>query len=428
MFFVFFRTQDNNLKIVALLGCLVLFSGGFYFINHPKISAMHVPLYLLMADAFVVNRGRFSEERSAYPLKTATFLLFVSFVLSGLFGEEGGPYGMYTASRFFLDSYGFFLVAYIIGYRCDYKSLAELLYWPVIIFCGFEFLEAALKYNYVYSWLMNAFPGYEGILEKGGLVMNFNDSWRIRTSVTTVHPTTLGALLMTLFIFFFPRMKERDFKGILLFVVFVIAFFLSGSRTSWVCSALYILYHFAKARSIIVRLFFIVALAGGVYYVGNAFVDAFSVEGRGSSLDMRQRNLLICAVSFAQKPVTGHGFNYIGSLIERDGDDRAIDGAMESVFFNLMVEQGLVGLVSYFGFAGLCFVSFRKMRECDPKVAEIGEGLTICLVVFSLMSGTLGNLHSMNYLIQGTCLGMLCAKKEEAEENVVENETSEDSV
>lgn len=386
-----------------------------------------------MAYALVLNRGRFSEERSAFPLKTALFLLLVSFLLSGFFGDEGGVYGMYTASRFFLDSYGFLLVACIIGYRCDYNELTKLLYWPVMIFCGFEFLEAAFSYNYVYSWLMNAFPGYDGILEKGSLDMNFNDSWRIRTSVTTVHPTTLGALLMTLFIFFFPRMNERDYKGIALFVVFVLAFFLSGSRTSWVCTGLYIVYHFAKARSsIIVKGLFAFVLACGVYYVGNAFVDAFSVEGRGSSLDMRQRNLLICAVSFAQKPITGHGFNYIGSLVERDDDDHAIDGAMESVFFNLMVEQGLVGLVAYFGFAALCFITFRKMKKFDPNLAEMGEGLTICLVIFSLMSGTLGNLHSMNYLVQGTCLGLLCAQKDEFEEKEsnenVEKDASEDSV
>jgi hypothetical protein len=172
-----------------------------------------------------------------------------------------------------------------------------------------------------------------------------------------------------------------------------------------------------KKSSAIVKGIIIIALASGIYYVGNAFVESFSEEGRGSSLDMRQRNLLVCLISFAESPIYGHGFNYIVNIVERTDEGRSVDGAMESVFFNLMVEQGLLGLIAYLIFAGLCCFYFRKLHEYDKDVSEIGEGVTICIVIFSLMSGTLGNLHSMAYIVQGLCLGILCGKSNEEKEN-----------
>jgi hypothetical protein len=347
----------------------------------------------------------------------------VTFLISGALGDEGGFYGMYTATRYFVDSYGFLIVAFIIGYQCDYEKVANYLYWPVMIYCGLDFLEALLEYNFVYSWLMDSFPSYWGILEKGKPEFNFIDTWRIRTSVTTMHPTTLGALLLTMFIFYFPLAKRRNGKSIAILIVLLVALYFSGSRSSWVCCCIYIIYHYVKNSSAIVKGAIIVALVSGIYYIGNAFVESFSAEGRGSSLDMRQRNLLICLISFADSPIYGHGFNYMGNLIETDGDGRAFDGSMESVFFNLMVEQGLLGLLAYFGFAGACYFRFFRLRKYNAAVAEVGEGVTICIVIFSLMSGTLGNLHSMAYLVQGMSLGMLCAKtNEETEEKLLEIE------
>lgn len=423
LLFCFFKTKDANVKVALLLGSLVLFSGGFSFIDHPKISPMHVTLYPFLLYVYFANRNLFYKERSSYPLTVATVFLYVTFLISGALGEEGGIYGMYTASRYFIDSYGFLIAAFIIGYRCDYQKISKFLYWPVMIFCGLEFLEAILEYNFVYSWLMEAFPDYWGILEKGKPEFNFFDSWRIRTSVTTMHPTTLGALLLTMFIFYFPQVNRKSHKSIAMLLVLLVALYLSGSRSSWVCCCIYLIYHYVKMSSAVVKGIIIIALASGVYYVGNAFVESFSEEGRGSSLDMRQRNLLVCLFSFAESPIYGHGFNYIDNIIEKNDDGRAIDGSMESVFFNLMVEQGLIGLIAYLFFAGLCYFHFRKLRKYDENVAEIGEGVTICIVIFSLMSGTLGNLHSMAYIVQGMCLGILNGKlSEEKEDELLEIE------
>lgn len=416
LIFVFFRTHDANVKIASLLGSVVLFSGGFYFISQPWIAPMHIPLYCsLLSFALFYNEDRRAIMRK-YPIKKWTLFLFLSFLASGFFGDEGQIYGCYTATRFFLDSYGFFLVAFVLGSKCEYEDLANLLFWPVIFYCAFGFLEAAMGYNYIYSWMIDSFPLYEGYLGKTSSVMNYFDTWRIRTSITTMHPTTLGALLTVFFIFYLPMVKRKEAKFLCLFGILCVMIFLSGSRTAWVCSALYGLYYFIKGRKLMVKMCFYAMCVGAAFYVGNEILSSFTAEDRGSSIDMRQRNLLVCYLAFVDKPLTGHGFNYIGTLIERNDNGFAVDGAMESVVYNTMVEQGILGMATYLLFVFANLFAFRKLRKRDEDVADIGAGITVMITLFSLMSGTLGNLHSMAYIMQGTCLGILCYKKDPEED------------
>ena len=417
LIYVFFKTQDDDVRIAALLGSLVIFSGGMFFSLNPVIAPMHIPLYGFLLYALVLKKNSFAEELSAFPLKKGLALVFMTFLASGAFGSETGFHGAFTGTRLFLDSYGFILVAFIIGYRCDYQKMTDLLYWPILIFCTFGFIEAALRYNYVYALLVDAFPEYAGLMEKGSLDFCFHDSWRIRTSVTTMHPTTLGALLTMLFILYMPRLKERKYKFYFIMAILALAIYLSGSRSAWVCTAVYIIFCFVKSQTVLVKMFFVFLILVGIGYVGNSFIESFSAEDRGSSLDMRQRNLIVCAISFAESPIVGHGFNYMSNLVERQDNGYAADGAMESQFFYLMVEQGLLGLLAYLGFVCLCLWQFYRMKKYDATVAEIGFGITMMITLFSLMSGTLGNLHSMSYLFEGLCLGILCAKKEETEQN-----------
>lgn len=416
--FSFFKSNNANVKIALLLGIIVLFSGGFYFMSQPWVAAMHIPLYFSLASfVFFSNHDR-SVIVQKYPIKKCTLFLFLSFVVSGFFGDEGFFYGSYTAVRLFLDSYGFFLVAFVIGSKCDYDELARTLYWPVMLFCFCGFTEALLEYNYVYSWMMDSFPLYEGYLGKTSSDMNHFDTWRIRISVTTIHPTTLGALLTSLLIFYLPKVDRQNKKMLLLFAVLCLTIFLSGSRSAWICSSLYLAYYWVKSKAWIIKLFFATICMAGVFYVGNEIVSSFTATDRGSNIDMRERNLLVCIMSFMEKPITGHGFNYLGNLIERDDDSGyALDGAMESVVYNTMVEQGLLGMLTYVAFVLANILAFRRLAERDARIAGIGSGITVMITLFSLMSGTLGCLHSMAYVLQGTCLGILCQKDEEEDEH-----------
>lgn len=412
LLFSFFKTNNANVKIALLLGSIVLFSGGFYFISQPWIAAMHIPLYLTLASfVFFYNHDRSLAIRK-YPIKKWTLFLLISFLLSGFLGDEGTFYGSYTALRFFLDSYGFFIVAFIIGVGCDYDEITEILFWPTMIFCMFGIIEAVMEYNYAYSWLIDSFPLYEGFLGKTSSVMNHFDSWRIRISITTIHPTTLGALLTAIMIFYLPKVNRNDKKMMLFFVILCMTIFLSGSRSAWVCSALYFIYYLIRSKGWLMRMVFFAVCTAGIFYVGSSIVESFTSVDRGSSLDMRQRNFLVCLVSFAEKPITGHGFNYLGNLIERDEESGyALDGAMESVVYNTMVEQGLLGAVTYIGFVVVCLMAFRRRSDKNFVVAGVGSGITVMITVFSLMSGTLGNLHSMAYVLQGACLGILYGKE-----------------
>lgn len=380
--------------------------------KQPWISAMHIALYPFLLSFFFFWNQNSKDSLKAFPLKKWFLFVFVTFLLSGLFGEEGYGTGAYSASRFFIDSYGALLAAFIIGLKCDYKQLANIMFWPIIIFAILGLSEAVFKYNYIYSWMIDTFPLYDGYLEKTG-VMNFFDSWRIRISITTLHPTTLGALLTALFIFYYHLWNSPEKKMRFILILLVALIFLSGSRSAWICSALYVIYSYVKNHAAIARFLFTILCIACIYHAGSSIVESFTSEDRGSSVAMRQRNLIICIASVMEKPITGHGFNYMHNLIVRQDNGYAEDGAMESIFFNLLVEQGFLGVFAHFGFVIASIMAFKKRKNENKMLVSAGSGIVAIITLFSLMSGTLGNLHTMAYILQGACLGILYAPKKE---------------
>jgi hypothetical protein len=83
LIYVFFKTQDDDVRIAALLGSLVIFSGGMFFSLNPVIAPMHIPLYGFLLYALVLKKNSFAEELSAFPLKKGLALVFMTFLASG---------------------------------------------------------------------------------------------------------------------------------------------------------------------------------------------------------------------------------------------------------------------------------------------------------------------------------------------------------
>ena len=81
-------------------------------------------------------------------------------------------------------------------------------------------------------------------------------------------------------------------------------------------------------------------------------IEEFSVEGQGSSMSMREEQLLFSYLHFVKSPIYGNGVRYISKYVmERDTyNDRVVDssiGGLESVIFFQLIDYGLIGLVSY---------------------------------------------------------------------------------
>lgn len=109
-------------------------------------------------------------------------------------------------------------------------------------------------------------------------------------------------------------------------------------------------------------------------FASEYFSDVFSAfvnteEVGGSSTDMRSEQMAISAALMANSPLFGNGMQYTWGVAAKTG----LLGA-ESLWFPIMIEQGVVGLLSCIFFFVVCF-----------RYAFIRRHKNICFLVLGFL-------------------------------------------
>ncbi|MDR1760261.1 MAG: O-antigen ligase family protein [Fibrobacter sp.] len=403
--------------MIALLLGLMFFPSVVAFVKTPILSAHHVLFYAAWLAEICTRWKNVKESLSTIPLKIPIFFLILGYFATGFEMSGNLTRNMYQGVRIFFDIFGPLFLTYHLARSCNREHILKFLYLPILIFCGFGIIEAAIGANIPYKIIGKAFPVYNGYYNLNSNI-GLSEDWRIRICITTAHPTTLGTILSTLFFLYLPTLKETFFKKsekIFLYSALFLTLFLSGSRTAWLCvagfSAFYFLLRSPLWLKIISGTFFAILFSFGMA----TLISSFSIEGRGSSLSLRETQLLFTLVQLQEKPLFGHGFNYIhNTIIERDtyGDQvgNSEIGVLESIVFFILIEQGIIGLLAYlFFFACLIFQFFR--HRYLGAVAEQGLLTTLSLIAFLLISGRPGGNDYICLSFIGFCLGTLSISK-----------------
>lgn len=410
LLFAFFRVKAGAIKAILLLCSVVVFSGGPLFNLSPQIAAMHIALYGFFLYCIFVTPADSLALIASMPLKKYFLILFLAYLISGVEGFVGGVKGAYDATRQYLDSFSMFFAAYLICTKCSYEELTDKLFWPVIAFCGLGFLEALLQNNFIYLALVRAFPAYNGDCDPLNKSLFFGDPWRMRISITTWHPSTLGLLLSSIFLFYWPKYlsgTENRMKTIILLCVVGLTIFLSGSRTAMLCTCFFAVYLWIREKHFYFKILFAIVAIFCILEYSLQFIHFMENSG-GSSISLRQRNMLVCLAAFSEHPVIGHGLGYTSTLVEKDADGGNVDGAFESVIYHLLIDQGLLGLIVFFIFFGAIIFYFCKSMRKDNRIeAMAGTAITGSALFFSLLSGFLGRSDTMTFFFIGACAAFL---------------------
>ena len=146
----------------------------------------------------------------------------------------------------------------------------------------------------------------------------------------------------------------------------------------------------------------------GLSVFSQTILDKFSVEGQGSSISLRQEQLLFSWVQFSKSPILGNGIKYTSkNIMERDTyNDRVTNteiGGLESVVFYQLIDYGLVGLFLYCLLYLICFIYFFRRRSFH--FAQAGLIITICFFIFACLSGEMGGNNTFAYMLIGYCMG-----------------------
>lgn len=414
---------------------IIVFPPCIYFTKNPQISPQQLFLYVFFAISLLWNREALSEAIFKHPLRIPLAMLAFSLLAAAVLNGEGAK-GAYNAFRYYMENYAYLIIAFVGGLNYKKINLEKNWLFPVVFFCILGVIEFVSRSNIIFPFICKAFPYYDGYFDLVGTV-SASRTYRSRIFITTTHPTVLGSIVCSALMFYTCRMKSlslpRNKKRLVWAALFLLVC-LSGSRTAVVCAMMGLgIFAFMKV-GIRARIMMLVLVGFLLTAIIPRAIESFSVEGQGSSMSMRQEQLLFSYLQFMKSPIYGNGVRYISKYVmERDTyNDRVADeelGGLESVIFFQLIDYGLIGLVSYFLLFLLSFIYFFRRRRFTH--AQAGLLITCCFFVFACLSGEIGGNNSFAYMLMGYCMGA-CRKEEEAEnedsdeQKLIENENAEE--
>ena len=430
---------DTQGRFLALVIGTVLFPTTALLIKNPSVSPQHIFLYAFFIIEFFKDRQNFNKSIFNNLLLFPIGLSIVSYIFTSIYNSGIASKDMYYGIRDVIDGFGYIYAAFICGRKENVYEFAKKLIPFTFVICAFGIFEILLGDNYPYRIINAAFPYYEGgqnLLSS----MNLTESWRFRTCFTTKHPTAFGTLLMSLFLFYVPYIKNEapeQKKFTLLLALLAVNLFLCGSRTAMLCVAFGVsLYIYFKLKPLLK-----IIIAGIVIFASSAIFAILlqnfqtNTEHGGSSLDFRTSQLLFSIATISNSPIFGNGNKYTSHVIFGE-DVRASDssgndlGGLESIIFSLLIDRGFLGLFSYYLLLLWMFVLLFRYRE-QLKGIRGGYALMASGTLFLTLSGTIGNSSSFLFLFVGIQLGYISHYKQVALENnikISDAEANENSV
>lgn len=408
-------TRPGPVKLLWFFGSVLFIPEYVVLIPSPQMPFYKILLYVLLL--ITIKDLKWMKSFKTFPYKFALLTMLVAYLVIGLFDTRVTTfYQIYRPLNFFLEN---FFVMFLTWYHIRDTKDIKMFYSKLWIFF-------AILTVYGVCNLLTRHNEYNAILSNGFGVVDFanynmlESAERFRVSSFTAHPIYYGFLvtLMLLLEFFFLTnfrfSKRTRNKHILLTILLFVNLLLANSRTPlfslvlggmiYVLFALKIKQRLTIVTSAILIVGFGSLVSESVRTLVTKSLDTFSSEQnsqfeRGSSVDMREKQLEASLLIFAQKPVTGNGFNFIqeGLGYSSDKDQRDSSSELygfESYLYKLLIEQGLIGIFSNIIFFSLLVIWLLKMVNkvnfLGKKMISITIGALLGFVFFIIGTGDLG--------------------------------------
>lgn len=401
---------------VALLLGTILFPPCALLMDNPAVSGQAIFLYLFLSKEYVKNTIEFKKAIKDFPLRYYLLAIAISYVVTTIFNFS--VMNAYYGIRDMLDVYGYLVAALLAVRKVSWESVLRMIYWFVFIMCIYGLYEAATNSNILYKVINSAFPAYDGWYNLNGPI-SASEGWRMRTIITTKHPTALGTLLTVLFALYWNAYQAKSlsfWKKISILGLLGVNVILSGSRAAMFSVIVIILYSIIKTRGFLVKFFIIGVIAFSASYMVKYTIDNLMENNDGSSIVLRLNQLAFSIDRIKDSPIWGNGSNYTAHQIKDEGirfdDEDEFIGGLESIAFVYMIDRGLLGVITFYLFWLMAFLYLRKKDKAYEGKKMALEVMPMGIVLFLSISGLIGNNTAYCFLILGLYMDF-AEKKEE---------------
>ena len=375
--------------------------------------------FVILFFISIIKEGRLKIKYiKKCPLVFPLFLLFVSYILIGLFDIRLNPVvGLYRGTYNYIQSFGSFFLGWLsVKGNSNLSGLAKKLACLSLIFTIYGVFTFVIKSNPVVDAL-----GFEDrfVFENADALFR---QFLVAGFLSESGVYGLSCFLCLIFIITFQRFNNKILYRVATILLFV-NIFMSATRSVMIPAIIgmtiyiFIAYNIKDKINlvittvllgIVVTIVFpnsIARYAGEIIYsIADVVLPGGSggADLGGSNLDVRQIQITTAFTKYlSQKPLFGHGFNYYQEVIYRFNNgvnDSELYG-MESYLCFLGVEYGIINIlcVIVFFISLLCY--FIRNRKLNKLLYAVGLSLTVTYILF-LVFAYMGDswLYAMPFL------------------------------
>lgn len=412
IFFNILRNKANVKSLLWVIISLTLINAYIIISKFPvDLNITRWVLYSLLFSEFLFY-NRFYQNWNTFPLKTITILLILGSIVVGMFDSRLPLFWkFYFSFKDIIETYFILFLGYFtIRQKEDCIHLVKPIIIISIIIGVYGLFNFITLTNPYYRFVIdNFFTGGDADLTSRLNILNTNRE-RFRATSTFNSPFNYGYIsaLLTLILLHWQREQRNKFLITALFCT-IIGIFLSNSRTvlfaGTISIVIYIISTYKLSKKISLSIFiFLIAISSYTVIpvvkqnIDNT-LDIFQTGGentKGSSVEMRMLQLAGAYSYFSQNPLIGNGYNYIyKELGWGDRDNATLDSNMfgfESIIYSLLIEQGIIGLVTKLLFFISLITYFIKQKRLliNKDLSSLGISLTTLFLLFSIGTGALG--------------------------------------
>lgn len=280
------------------------------------------------------------------------------------------------------------------------------------VFCIYGFVNYVQKTNTYFSLLTKAFNSYDYANVN---MMSFVERFRISSfawhAIYYGLLLLIGVLLCTFMIYNTKLKAKTKISYQILIALLLINLLMVNSRTPIVCLTIGISIYFMfglsgkkkvqfVAISIILLFGWIVIKPNSAKIIWQSINIASDQKAEfedGSSIEMRSKQLQSSLSVFNKNPITGNGIYYIIDNLKYSPDqirDEDFFG-FESYIFELLIEQGICGIIGNLIFFTSLFLFFfknvKKPLNAGRNIAIFSISLLAAFSVFIIATGELGS-------------------------------------
>ena len=429
--FVFKILTTNGLSRFGwYMASITLVNTFFNVFNAVALTKGHLFFVLLFFISLIIEGRLKIKQINKCPLAVPLLLLFISYVLIGLFDSRLNPVvGVYRGTYNFLQSFGAFLLGWLsVKENVNLSALAKKLTYLALIFTIYGVITFLMKSNPIVDAL-----GFEDRFVFENAKASFRQ-FLVAGFLAESGVYGLSCFLFLIYIVAFYRYRRKLLVRVATVLLFV-NIFLTATRSvmipAMVGMMIYIMiaYNFKdKTRVIFVSVFiglvvtvvFPNSIAKYAGEVISSIADVILPGGSGgadlggSNMDVRQIQIATAFTKYLpQRPFFGHGFNYYQEVIYQfnNGVNDAELYGMESYLCFLGVEYGVVNIICVIVFFISLLRYFIKNKSVGKIFYAIGLSITVTYILF-LVFAYMGDswLYAMPFL--GLIVGVIEKQKQ----------------